>query len=87
MTTSVLDRPLDCAADEFDNNDEDGVTHVICCNDDEAICGEDVAMGVWAGEDTAVFPDCLDCEAIEEGFVVWVCPWCKKSNKERFGGR
>lgn len=81
MTTSVLDRPLDCTADDLDE-DEDGLTHIICCNEYEALCGEDVSDGAWVSQETATLPTCIDCEAIEEGLVAWVCPWCRKSNRE-----
>ena len=56
---------------------DDDITHAVCCEPDEAVCGYDVRDAIWAedGDDELL---CLDCELIIEGLCLWSCPYCGK---------
>lgn len=41
------------------DTDDDGLTHLVCCNEDIALCGTDVSGTVFVCVDVAI--DCVVC--------------------------
>ncbi|MEU9208505.1 hypothetical protein AB0D27_11260 [Streptomyces sp. NPDC048415] len=48
----------------------DALTHVVCCNDDVALCGTDVAGQEWVDDDED--PTCVVCRELADA----PCPVC-----------
>jgi len=40
------------------------VTHYTCCDDDTAMCGEDVSQERWLGDEEEPSSSCLICESV-----------------------
>lgn len=66
MTQTVIS-----PAEVTDDNDDDGLIHSVCiCNEDIALCGEDVTDDPWTTYEECLPEDCIVCEMME------ICPKC-----------
>jgi len=56
-----------------DTGDDDEIVHAVCCNEDEALCGEKL-RGIECSIDDD--PLCVTCDIILSGALGWTCPYC-----------
>lgn len=66
MTTHTETRPL--GAEEL--LDASNMSHIVCCDDDIALCGIDVSDTPWRDDDFEV--ECVVCAELED----YDCPKC-----------
>lgn len=53
--------------------DEADAAHIVCCNDDRAMCGEDVSGHDWVGNDV---PECEPCATRFDAGLPCGAPLC-----------
>lgn len=57
-----------------DVDNDDDLVHHICCNEFEAVCGEELEGIECSINDDD--PVCVECEIIMSGVLGWTCPYC-----------
>jgi hypothetical protein len=65
VSTTVAPEPTTVAPEPttVDTAPDDGLTYVVCCDDDIALCGTAVADLDWIDED--VEPTCVVCRELD----------------------
>lgn len=74
MSEHLHRNPDPAVMDVLELKASDGDTHVTCCDEMTALCGEDLSEGEWAdGEPT----DCIRCEVIDDANVPCGAKFCR----------